>query len=126
VLFDAVTDSFIDHRCIADPLLAASRAGALDRQALARLGTPRIDDGAAATRFHAHEKAVRAFALHDRRLVGSLGGHGEFSAMNEQKLKNAGVELATRYLMEPMFARCGIDDGRHRPSAALRTSGVSR
>ena len=49
-------------------------AAASDRQALATLGAPRVDDGAAAARLHADEKAVGAGAADLGGLVGAFHG----------------------------------------------------
>lgn len=46
-------------------------------QTLAALGTACVDDGAAAARFHAHEKAVRTGAADFGRLVSTFHGHGD-------------------------------------------------
>ena len=53
-----------------------ARGGASDGQTLATLGAPGVDDGAAATRFHADEKAVRARAAGLGGLVSAF--HGDF------------------------------------------------
>jgi hypothetical protein len=54
---------------------AAGLAGpASDCQALAALGTARVDDGTAAAGLHAHEKPVGTGAANLGRLVGALHG----------------------------------------------------
>ena len=51
---------------------ATARGGASDGQTLATLGAPGVDDRAAAARFHADEKAVRAGAADLGSLVGAF------------------------------------------------------
>jgi hypothetical protein len=46
--------------------------GVLDGDTLAALGAARIDDGAAAGRFHAHTKAVRLLSMGVRWLESAL------------------------------------------------------
>jgi hypothetical protein len=65
-------------RCTTDaPLDRLTGNAALDGQALAALGAARVDDGTAATRLHADQKAVGAGAAHFGRLVGAF--HDSFS-----------------------------------------------
>jgi len=54
------------------PRHATARGGASDGQALPTLGAPGVDDGAAAARLHADEKAVRARAADLGGLVGAF------------------------------------------------------
>jgi len=52
----------------------AGQVPASDSQALATLGTPGVDDGAATTCLHAHEEAMRAGTADLAGLVGALHG----------------------------------------------------
>src|SRR3546814_9576152 len=69
-------------------------AGALPRsvrsngQALAALGATRIENGAAAARFHAHAKAVGALATGNGRLVSTFHGMIQRSEEHTSELQS--------------------------------------
>ncbi|BAP89927.1 putative hydrolase of the metallo-beta-lactamase superfamily [Burkholderiales bacterium GJ-E10] len=72
-----------------------------DREPLAAFGTASIEDGAPVTGAHPFPKTMRAFALHDGRLISAFGSHGDSSNLRRRR---ESIQLA-RALPNGCFAR---------------------